>query len=102
MLNLYELAKIIKKPIKVKVKQSGFVVSFINCEIKDYKSSSVIGSCWGSGITIDLAADDYFRQINGKWLVFDSLHLSTRTEFSAEIAQKVKPQENEEESKELL
>lgn len=89
MLNLYELAKVINKSIEVKVTQSGFVVNFVDCEVKSCKSSSIIRTKWGTGPTIDIAADDYFRQISGEWLVFDSCHPSTRSEFSAEIAQKL-------------
>lgn len=85
MLNLYELASIIGEKIKVGVGTDGFKVEFLDCEIKDNKQSQIIGSCWGEGQTIDCAADNYFRKINGRWLVFDAT--GKRREYSAVICQ---------------
>ena len=93
MLNLYELAKVIKEEIVVSVGSNGFCVQFLNCEVKDHKTDSIIGSCWGEGPTIDTAADDYFRKINGKWLVFDAHPKEKRREYSAEIAVNARKQD---------
>jgi len=90
MLNLYELAAVIGESLEVKIiSNEGFNIEFKNCEVKDSKDSSVIGGCWGVGSSIEEAANDYFRKIKGKWLVFDSLTKSRR-EYSTVIAKKKK------------
>ena len=86
MLNLYELAKVIGEKVVVDAGSDGFRVQFLNCEVKDNKDSTVIGSCWGVGPTIEIAANNYFRKISGRWLVFNIF--GKRREYSAEISQK--------------
>jgi len=88
MLNLYELARVIGEPIEIRVGKGHFTLRFKNCETKPYQSSCVLGGDWGSGSTIDEAADDLFAKINGKWLVFNAGSGIGRKEFAAEIAQK--------------
>lgn len=89
MLNLYELAKVINEKISVGVGSDGFCVSFLNCSLKNNRLSNILKSCWGTGRSIDMAADDYFSKINGRWLVFIEDGEIMR-EYSAEIAQKGK------------
>lgn len=91
MLNLYELAKVIGERVVVDVGSDGFRVQFFDCEVKDNKNSTVIGSCWGIGPTIEIAANAYFRKISGRWLVFDSF--GKRREYSAEIHQNKKAEQ---------
>jgi len=86
MLNLYELARVIKEPIEVTIGKEHFTVRFKNCETKECESSSILGGDWGSGSTIDEAADDLFSKINGKWLVFKAGSGIGRKEYAAEIA----------------
>ena len=101
MLNLYELAKVIREKIVVGIGSDGFMVDFLNCEVKDSKTDSIIGSCWGEGPTIDFAADDYFRKIKGRWLVFDAHEKGKRREYSAEISPKTEKEEKEQNRKEI-
>ena len=93
MLNLYELSQVIGEPLVVEVRADSFNIQFKNSEVKDYKSSSVLYSSWGQGETVDVAADDLFKKINGKWLVFDATS-ENRREFCAKIAQKETNLEN--------
>jgi len=88
MINMYELLDVIGEALEVKVKGSKFIVTLSNCEVKDHKTSSVIGSCPSVVCdSIDQGADTLFKAIRGKWLVFDAGG-SRRREYSASIYQK--------------
>ncbi len=92
MLNLYELANVIREPLKVTILNGKVLISFLNCELKEYQHSTIIGGdITGTGATVDEAADDCFRKISGKWLVFhDTSYVAGgKREYAAEIAQKI-------------
>jgi hypothetical protein len=87
MLNLFELASIIKEPLEIDVSSTGFRISFKDSSIKECKNGACIKSEWGVGSTIDIAANDYFRKINKKWIVINAF-TGDRREYAAEIRQR--------------
>lgn len=89
MLNLYELARIIKEPLSIEISNDIFIIEFKDCEIKDSKNCTIMKTCHGAGFSVNEAADNYFKKINRKWLVFNSM-TNNRREYSAEIYQKQK------------
>ena len=88
MLNLYELAQVIDEKLGIRIKNNQFVITFIDCQIKEIQKATLISEERGIGESVDEAADDYFKKISGKWLVFKSMDKRFRREYSATIYQK--------------